>query len=78
MSEVQYKGYVIRPAPVPLAAGGWNLKVYIEKHRDSGVTMMDFSSSSTFKTPEEATEKCVILGKQIIDGKAGILSVADL
>ena len=73
-----YKGFVINPAPLPLAEGGWNLQVYIEKHRDSDVTMRQFSAGNIYETEQEAIKNCLIFGKQIIDGKAGILSVSDL
>lgn len=78
MNGIPYKGYLIRPTPLQLATGEWNLEVYISKDRGSDITERKFSAGNTFKTEEEATQHCITFGKQIIDGKAENLTVADL
>jgi len=78
MNGIPYTGYLIRPAPLPLATGEWNLEVHISKDRGSDVTERKFSAANTYKTEEEAIKHCINFGKQIIDGKAENLTVADL
>ncbi len=78
MNGASYKGFLIRPASLPLATGEWSLEVHIEKHRDDSVTNRKFFANDTFKTEEEAVKHCINFGKLIIDGKAEGLSITDL
>jgi hypothetical protein len=70
VDKVQYKGFVISPAPQQLRdSGRWTMSLYIQRHRES-VTEKNFSTEKTIPTKEEAAQQCVVYGKQIIDGEA--------
>ncbi len=79
MKGIPYKGYLIRPATLQLAASGeWTLELYIAKDKDSEFVERKFSAGNTFKTEEEAIKHCINFGKQIIDGKSENCTVVDL
>lgn len=78
MSEISYKGYVIRPAPLPLADGRWNHEVYVVRDRGYELVERKFSSKASFATREEANARGVAFGKKIIDGAVPDFSVDDL
>ena len=81
MSDVEYSGFTIRPAPMKLAESGkWTLEIYIS--RDTGAEIRErpfsFSAANTFDTEDEAILLCINLGMRIIDGKEENFSVVDL
>jgi hypothetical protein len=78
MNEISYQGYLIRPVPFPLAAGGWGIEVHIERHRENSVSERVYNSDKTFRTEDEARAHCIHFGKQIVDGKIKGLSVEGL
>ncbi len=79
MSEIPYKGYLIRPTPLQLRdSGEWTIELYISKHRDNSITQGKYSAGNTFKTEEEAMQHCINFGKQIIDGDFENCTVTDL
>ncbi len=78
MTEISYKGYVIRPAPFPLADGRWNHEVYVVRDRGYELVERKFFSATSFATREEAIAHCIAFGKQIIDGTVPNCSVDDL
>jgi len=70
MTEVEYKGFTICPAPNKLKDGsGWNHEYYIRQDTASGVTSRKISSAPDFfsNTEEEAVEACIRAGKNFID-----------
>ena len=70
MSDIEYKGYTISPAPNNLQDGsGWDFEFYIWDHSGPGVKTRKFSFEKVFKTEEEAADACIARGKEIIDGK---------
>jgi hypothetical protein len=76
---MNYKGHVIRPAPLQLAdSGEWSLELYIGKDKDNEYVERKFYTSNTFRTEEEAINHCINFGKQIIDGEINNCTVADL
>lgn len=79
IDPVFYKGYRIQAAPYKLAESG-EFTVNISIWHDTGiaVNIRNFSAANTFKTKEEAIQHCINFGRQIIDGKFGNCSVADL
>ena len=78
LRKINYKGYVIRPAPLRLADGRWNHQVYIVRQRGNGLIEKKFFSTTSFATQEEAVTHCIVFGKQIIDGTVPNCSVDDL
>ena len=79
MSEIPYKGYLIRPTPLQLRdSGEWTIEIYISKHRGNSVTERNYSAGNKFKTEEEAIQYCINYGKQIIDGDSENCTVTDL
>ncbi|WP_156782238.1 CV_2116 domain-containing protein [Acidihalobacter aeolianus] len=79
MDMREYKGYVIRPAPLKLTDSRcWSLNLYIMRHSGNDSRERNFSSADTYETREEAVAHCYVLGQQIIDGKSTACSVADL
>lgn len=78
MSEISYKGYIIRPAPLPLADGRWNHEVYVVRDRGYELVERKFFSAASFATREKAIAQCVAFGKQVIDGAVPNCSVDDL
>ncbi len=76
---VYHDGFRIHAAPYQLAdSGEWTLNIYIEIDKLSEIVSKHFFTSDRFKSREEAVAHCFNFGKQIIDGKAGGLSVQDL
>ena len=75
MDELNYRGYLIRPASMPLADGGWNHEVYVALVKGDSVVEKKFSSAATFATREEAVAHCIGFGKSIIDGEVPNCSV---
>ena len=56
MSDVEYKGFTIRPAPMKLAESEkWTLELHITRATDTGFRTRPFSAANTFDT-EEAME----------------------
>lgn len=79
MSEIPYKGYLIKPAPLQLRdSGEWTMELVISKHRGNSVAERKYSAGNTFKTEEEAIQHCINFGKQIIDGDSDNCTVTDL
>jgi hypothetical protein len=78
LSEISYKGYVIRPVPLALADGRWNHEVYVVREREYKLVERKFFSAAYFATREEAIAHCIAFGKQIIDGTVPNCSVDDL
>ena len=71
MNRISYKGFVIRPAPLPLSGtSGWNTQIYISKDKDSNQhSERKFTGATTSTTEDEAIKRCIVLGKHIIDGE---------
>jgi len=79
MTNISYKEYVIRPAPMQLAdTDEWNMELYISKDTGNEIKERKFFTANTFKTKEEAIQHCINFGKQIIDGEAENCTVSDL
>lgn len=71
-----YKGYIILPAPRPLADSGlWNVNVYISWSTKYGAVTRQFFTADTYRTEQEAIAHCMTYGQQIIDGKIQGLSL---
>jgi hypothetical protein len=76
--QVHYKGYELVPASIQrVGTGEWPVAVTIFKILPQTASI-PFASNTTFKTQQEANEKSIEFGKQIIDGKYQELSVSDL
>ena len=70
MTEADYKGFTICPAPNKLKDGsGWDHEYYIRQNTASGVTSRKISPVPAFfsNTREEAVEACISDGKKVID-----------
>jgi len=76
--RINYKGYVIEVRPDQLANGGWQVNVLIERHFEADVRVRSAHASNTFSTEDEAIERSLDFGKQIIDGAYPHISVTDL
>lgn len=71
-----YKGYIILPAPRPLAdIGMWKVNVYISWSTKYGAVTRQFFTADTYRTEQEAIAHCMTYGQQIIDGKIQGLSL---
>lgn len=71
-----YKGYIILPAPRPLAdIGLWTVNVYISWSTKYGAVTRQFFTADTYGTEQEAIAHCITYGQQIIDGKIQGLSL---
>lgn len=72
-----YKNFEIRPAPYPPSEGNeWQVRVYIV-NRSSG-DRIPFTSSTAFKTKEEAIKHSTTFAQEIIDGKHDNLSIEEI
>lgn len=78
MNEMNYKGYMLRPAPLSLADGRWNHEVYVARDRGYELVERKFFSAATFATRAEAVAHCIAFGMRIIDGTVPNCSVDDL
>ena len=80
MKTENYKGYVIKTNTSQLRnTSEWTVNVIIELHSGDQVKTRPFNMTTpTYKTPDEAEEQCLKLGRQIIDGCFEELSVEDM
>ena len=81
MKNVEYKGFIINPAPYQLTESGpWTLSLTITRHRDSeGETReKNFSTSDAYDSKEEAIQHSINFAKRIIDGEVKSCTVTDL
>jgi hypothetical protein len=70
MTEVEYKGFSICPAPNELKDGsGWDHEFYIRQVTASGITSRKITPAPDFfsNTKEQAVEACIANGKKFID-----------
>ena len=79
MTDISYKGYLIRPAPKQLVdSGEWNMDIHISIDKGNRLIIRNFNTANTFATKEEAIQHCINYGKQIIDGEVEGCTVTDL
>ncbi len=76
MNEVLYKRCVIVPTVYQLAdSNGWVAHGYIQSDTSNQTVVQNFlDEKGTFSTRNEAIQRCIDAGRQIIDGR---LSSAD-
>jgi hypothetical protein len=72
MSRENYKGYVLEANPRQLENGLWSLNVNIESHFGGGVDVQPYSAENCYTTKEMAIAHSLNLGRQIVNGRAGI------
>jgi hypothetical protein len=79
MSSIQYKEYIIEAIPLQLRdSGEWTTDIRIRRFRLDKLHYRAFSAGNTFKTEEEAIQRCIDFGKRIIDGEIKNCTVTDL
>lgn len=65
-----YKGFIILPAPRPLAdVGMWGVNLHISWSTKEGPGTRHFFTDEQYPTEQEATTKSIAYGQLIIDGK---------
>jgi hypothetical protein len=68
--RVQYKGYIIKSNPEPVAASGqWRLRIVIYSQTNGILNMQPFSGPTVYENEEEADIHGVAYGQRIIDEK---------
>lgn len=75
---IEYRGYVIRPAPLLRKDGRWNHELYVVRDKGYEVAEKKFSFESSSATRDEAITRCSTIGEQITDGNVPNCSVDDL
>ena len=79
MTNIAYKGYSIRLAPLQLTESGeWSMELYIAKNKGYELAIRKFSAAETFVKKEDVILNCINFGKQIIDGEVENCTVSDL
>ena len=79
VKKVRYRGYVIHASPWQLAESEeWTIDLTISKDHGHAHAEKQFSANNTFKSEEEAVNRCIDFGKQIIDGESPTCTVTDL
>ena len=79
MTDIEYKGFVIRPAPEYLVdLKCWSVKVWLDRHSGDAVHMKHFTAKQTAATEEEAVAHSLEYGRQVIDGQITGVSENDL
>lgn len=74
--SVTYKGFIIRPAPRPLAGvGRWSLNLHISWSTKYGAYTRHFFTADKYATEEEALTNSITYGRLVIDGKIPGVSV---
>ena len=75
--QAQYKGYVIKSTPEPIAASGkWKLRIAICWKANEILNMQPFLGPTVYHTEEEADIHGIAYGQRIIDEKVPGLKVA--
>lgn len=68
--QAQYKGYVIKSTPEPIAASGkWKLRIAICWKANEILNMQPFLGPTVYHTEEEADIHGIAYGQRIIDEK---------
>ena len=79
MTDIEYKGFVIEPAPEHLVdLKCWSVKAVLVRHSGDAVHMKDFTAEQTAATEEEAVAHSLEYGRQLIDGRIAGVSENDL
>ena len=69
--RVQYKDYIIKSHPEPVAASGqWRLRIAIYSQNNGVLNMQPFSGPTVYNSEEEADIHGIAYGQRIIDEKA--------
>jgi hypothetical protein len=76
---VEYKGYVINPAPYPYSdPERYSVRAMIARHSGQDVNVRPYDSGTFCDTRAEAEERSIEFAKQVIDGQVKDVSIADL
>ena len=68
--RIQYKDYIIKSNPEPVAASGqWKLRIVIYSRTDGLLNMQPFSGPTVYETEQEADIHGIAYGQRIIDEK---------
>ncbi len=67
--QVQYKEYVIKSTPEPVASGQWKLRIAIVWKRDGLLNMQPYPGPTVYNTESEADIHGIAYGQRIIDEK---------
>jgi hypothetical protein len=68
--QVQYKDYVIKSNPEPVAGSGqWKLRIALCWKNNGVLNMQPFSGPTVYSTEEEADIHGIAYGQRIIDEK---------
>jgi hypothetical protein len=68
--RIQYKDYIIKSNPEPVAASGqWKLRIVIYSRTDGLLGMQPFSGPTVYETDQEADIHGIAYGQRIIDEK---------
>ena len=65
----QYKDYIIKSNPEPVAAGQWKLRIVIYSQTDGLLHVQPFSGPTVYETEQEADIHGIAYGQRIIDEK---------
>ena len=68
--RLQYKDYIIKSNPEPVAASGqWKLRIVIYSRTDGLLNVQPFSGPTIYETEQEADIHGIAYGQRIIDEK---------
>lgn len=68
--RIQYKDYIIKSNPEPVAASGqWKLRIVIYSQTDGLLHVQPFSGPTVYETEQEADIHGIAYGQRIIDEK---------
>jgi hypothetical protein len=71
MTELQHRGYGIRPSPLRTPEGKWRLHFAVVTYSGDLTTFSPFTGSDEYDSEEDAIQACYAAGRKEIDKKLG-------